>query len=36
MECLAETIWQAQRNGRPFDNATYVDCVRRKSLPQPR
>jgi hypothetical protein len=36
MACLAETIWQAQRNGRPFDNATYVDCVRRKGLPQPR
>lgn len=27
-ECLAEQIWQQQRNGLPFDNARYVDCVR--------
>ena len=27
MECLAEAIWQAQRNGRPFDNASYLDCI---------
>lgn len=27
-ECLAEQIWQQQRNGLPFDNARYVKCVR--------
>ena len=27
MECLAEAIWQAQRNGAPFDNASYLDCI---------
>jgi hypothetical protein len=31
MECLAEMIWQAQRNGAPFDNAAYLDCIARKS-----
>ena len=31
MECLAEAVWQAQRNGRPFDNASYLDCIRRRS-----
>lgn len=30
MDCLAEMIWQAQRNGSAFDNAVYLDCVRRK------
>ncbi|MGZ5102088.1 MAG: DUF1841 family protein [Usitatibacter sp.] len=27
MECLAETIWQAQRHGAGFDNAAYLDCI---------
>jgi hypothetical protein len=31
MDCLAEMIWQAQRNGAPFDNASYLDCLKRKS-----
>ena len=31
MECLAEMVWQAQRNGVPFDNAAYLDCLSRKS-----
>ena len=31
MDCLAEMIWQAQRNARPFDNASYLDCLRRKA-----
>jgi hypothetical protein len=31
MDCLAEMIWQAQRNGAPFDNAAYLDCLARKS-----
>jgi hypothetical protein len=30
MECLAEMVWQAQRNGAPFDNASYLDCLRRR------
>ena len=29
MDCLAEQIWQNQRNGTPFNNETYLDCVRR-------
>ncbi len=31
MECLAEVIWQAQRNSMGFDNTTYLDCLARKS-----
>lgn len=27
-DCLAEQIWQQQRNGLPFDNARYLGCVR--------
>ena len=30
MECLAEMVWQAQRNGAPFDNASYLDCIERR------
>jgi hypothetical protein len=30
MDCLAEAIWQAQRNGSPFDNASYLDCLARR------
>jgi hypothetical protein len=30
MECLAEIIWQAQRNGAAFDNSAYLDCVSRR------
>jgi len=31
MDCLAEVIWNAQRHGSAFDNASYLDCVRRKA-----
>jgi uncharacterized protein DUF1841 len=31
MDCLAEAIWQAQRHGSGFDNAVYLDCLRRKA-----
>ena len=31
MECLAEVLWQAQRNNAGFDNAAYVDCVKRRA-----
>lgn len=30
MDCLAEVIWQAQRNGAGFDNARYLDCLAKK------
>ncbi|CAK0781920.1 DUF1841 domain-containing protein [Gammaproteobacteria bacterium] len=29
MECLAEALWQAQRNGRPPDEQSYLNCLRR-------
>jgi hypothetical protein len=31
MDCLGEVIWQSQRHGTGFDNATYLDCLARKS-----
>ena len=31
MDCLAEVIWQAQRNGIAFDNAAYLGCLERKA-----
>ena len=31
MDCLAEAIWNAQRHGAPFDNASYLDCLARKA-----
>ena len=30
LECLGETIWQAQRTGTAPDAAAYLECVRRK------
>jgi hypothetical protein len=30
MDCLAEVIWNAQRHGTGFDNASYLDCLARK------
>ena len=30
MDCLAEVIWNAQRHGAAFDNAAYLDCLRKK------
>ena len=33
MDCLAEVIWQAQRNGTGFDNAAYLACLQRKGAP---
>ena len=29
MECLGETLWQAQRQGRPPDDAAYLACLNR-------
>lgn len=31
LECLGETIFQAQRNSAPPDGAAYLDCLRRRS-----
>ncbi|MBL0141328.1 MAG: DUF1841 family protein [Betaproteobacteria bacterium] len=25
LDCLAEIVWQSQRNGAPFDNAVYLE-----------
>jgi hypothetical protein len=30
MDCLAEMIWQAQREGAAYDPAAYLDCLDRK------
>lgn len=29
LECLGETIWRAQREGKPLDGAAYIGAVRR-------
>jgi len=29
VECLAETVWQAQRRGGAFDERVYFDCLAR-------
>lgn len=31
MECLAETIWRAQRDRTPPDGAAYLQCLRHKA-----
>jgi hypothetical protein len=31
LECLGETLWQAQRLKRAPDEADYLDCVRRQT-----
>ncbi len=30
MECLAETLWQAQRDGQPPDEDSYLRCIRAR------
>ncbi len=30
MECLAESLWRSQRDGRAPDEAAYLDCLRRQ------
>jgi hypothetical protein len=30
MECLAETVWQAQRGGTPPAAQAYLECVKRR------
>ena len=29
MECLAKALWHLQRDQRPFDEETYLRCIRR-------
>lgn len=29
LECLAEMVWRAQRDGAPPDEAAYLDCLAR-------
>jgi hypothetical protein len=31
LECLGETIWQAQRTGAPADETAYLKCLDRKA-----
>lgn len=30
LDCLGETVWQAQRSGLPLDANAYLHCVRRQ------
>jgi hypothetical protein len=30
LDCLAEMIWRAQRDGTPPDGVAYLDCLERK------
>ena len=30
MECLAETVWRAQRDGMPPDAPAYLECLKRR------
>jgi hypothetical protein len=32
MDCLAEMIWQAQRNNQPPDALAYLECLDKKCL----
>jgi hypothetical protein len=31
IECLAETVWRAQREGAPPDASAYLDCLERRA-----
>jgi hypothetical protein len=31
LECLAETLWRAQRDGTPPDAAAYLSCLERRA-----
>jgi len=32
LECLAETVWRAQRDGAPPDATAYLDCLAARAL----
>src|SRR5258708_38985500 len=34
IECLAETVWRAQRDKAPPDAAAYLECLERRSRPR--
>ena len=34
IECLGETLWQAQRTGTAPDEALYLECLDRKAAPR--
>ncbi|MGB1109804.1 MAG: DUF1841 family protein [Gammaproteobacteria bacterium] len=29
MECLGQALWEAQSNGRPPDDSSYLECLKR-------
>ena len=31
LECLGETVWRAQREGRPPDAAAYLECLAKRT-----
>ena len=31
LDCLAETIWQSQRNQQPLDSAYYLSLIQQKT-----
>lgn len=31
LECLAHTVWQAQRHGTPPDAQAYLDCLKKRA-----
>ena len=31
LECLAETVWRAQRDAQPPDAAAYLSCLQRRA-----
>jgi hypothetical protein len=30
MECLAQSVWEAQRNQTMPDNSAYIDCIKKR------
>ena len=34
LECLAETVWRAQRDNAPPDAAAYLDCLAARARPK--
>jgi hypothetical protein len=34
LECLAETVWRAQRDGAPPDAAAYLECLAARARPK--
>jgi hypothetical protein len=35
LECLGETIWEAQRMARTPDEHAYLECLERKATRRP-